>query len=96
MSQIACTLNSGQMEKRRRRWDALVDRAFVSRTETPNGLQLVFREDEAIEAELRQLAELERECCAFADWTVDGAVLKVTGTGDEGVAAVHGMFRPFG
>jgi hypothetical protein len=96
MKQIACTLNSPQMNERRRRWHSLADRAFVARAETPNGLRLVFREDVGVAAELRELAELERECCAFADWSVDGAILEVSGTGDEGVAAVHGMFRSFG
>jgi hypothetical protein len=50
----------------------------------PNGLRLSF-EAEA-EAELRALAELERECCRFANWSVsvdgDIAVLDVTAEGD--------------
>ena len=92
---IACTLTETGMSERRRRWHALAERAFVSRAQTERGLQLVFRADDGIADELRELALLERDCCAFASWdvTTDGghAVLDVTGTGDEGVAAVQGM-----
>jgi hypothetical protein len=92
MERIACTLNAGQMSERRRRWRELADRAFVSRTETERGLRLVFRDGPGVADELKGLTALERECCAFADWTVGGTVLDVTGATEEGVAAVHGMF----
>jgi hypothetical protein len=97
MEQIACTLNNGQMSERRQRWHELAGRAFLERNETERGLRLVFRNDAGVEGELRELADLERDCCAFADWSVSAvngrAVLEVTGTSDEAVAAVHGMFR---
>jgi hypothetical protein len=93
MEQIACTLDDGQMSERRRRWHELAGRAFVERTETPEGLRLVFRADDGVEAELRELADLERTCCAFASWSVSGSVLDVTAESEEAVAAVHGMFR---
>lgn len=96
VTRIACTLNYRQMGDRRRRWHELADRAFVDREETATGIRLVFRDDEGVADELRELAELERECCAFAAWSVEGSVLEVSGTSDEGVAAVHGMFRSFG
>ena len=39
---------------------------------------------------------LERECCAFASWSVrstdHSVVLDITATSDEAVAAVQGMF----
>jgi hypothetical protein len=93
MTQVACTLDDGQMSERRRRWHALAERAVADRTETENGLRLAFRNEAGVADELRELAALERTCCAFADWSVRGTVLEVTGTGDEGIAAVHGMFR---
>jgi len=56
-----------------------------------------------VEGELRQLAELERNCCACAEWSVDArdgeVVLEVTAGSEEAIAAVHGMFnklRPAG
>jgi hypothetical protein len=54
-----------------------------------------FRNEPGVEEELRELARLERRCCAFADWAVgteDGlAILDVEGAGDETVAAVQAM-----
>ncbi len=90
---VACTLSGETMGERQRQWHDLAVRAFVERVETDCGLRLVFRAEPGVEAELHELAALERECCAFAEWTVDGAVLEITGYGDEGVAAVKAMFR---
>jgi hypothetical protein len=63
---------------------------------TTKGLRLLFHAAPDVEAELRRLTELERECCAFAAWTVraHGArlVLDVTADTQEGVAAVQAMF----
>jgi ketosteroid isomerase-like protein len=64
---------------------------------TPAGLQLRFRDAPGVDAELHQLAELERDCCAFADLSVhpDGeqVVLDVAAADEEGVAAVQAMFN---
>jgi hypothetical protein len=97
MERVACTLDLSPMRKRRRRWLTLADGAFVERVETTEGLRLVFRQGDGVEAELRELAHLESECCAFARWTVDTgdglAMLDVTGASAEAVAALHAMFR---
>jgi hypothetical protein len=90
---VACTLTGEAMGARQRRWRDLADRAFVDRVETDRGLRLVFRAEPGVEAELQELAALERECCAFADWTVDGTAVEVSGHTDEGAAAVKAMFR---
>jgi hypothetical protein len=58
-----------------------------------NGLRLSF--PARAEMELRELARLERDCCAFASWDVtrqgDRAVLEITAEG-EAVAAVQALF----
>ncbi len=94
---VACSLTQDGMSERRRRWHELAGRAFVARTETGSGLRLEFRREAGVEDELFELARLERDCCAFAAWnvTTDGAhaVLDVTATGDQAVAAVQQMFR---
>lgn len=99
MERVACTLDLQGMTDRRRRWHALADRAFVERVETEDGLRLVFRQGDGVEAELSELAGLESECCAFARWTVgadDGSVvLGVSGDSAEAIAALHAMFRSF-
>ncbi len=95
---VACSLNRGELAERGQRWDELAEQAFVERVATERGLRLVFRrgDEVEVEVELRELTELEWECCTFADWTVstDGerAVLEVTGSSDEAVAAVQAMF----
>jgi hypothetical protein len=78
------------------RWHQLGARASVEVASTEHGLRLVFRRDPGVEDELRELAALERECCAFAAWTVsavDGSVvLEISGASDEAIAAVQAMF----
>jgi hypothetical protein len=97
---VACSLNRDQLVVRSRRWDALAVRALVERAPTETGQRLVFRCEGGVEVELLALAGLEKECCAFADWTVRAAggqvVLEVRGSSPEAVAAVQAMFRSLG
>ena len=92
---IACTLTGGDLTDRRARWRRFGETASVGVVETPTGLRLVFRASPAAEQELRELAELERDCCAFATWTVTNGgshlVLDVDAEG-EGITALHAMF----
>jgi hypothetical protein len=93
---IACSLGRGDLAGRQRRWQALADDAILDIASTGYGLRLRFRADPGVGAELRDLAALERDCCAFADWTVhsdgDAQVMDVRGSSPAGVAAVQAMF----
>src|SRR5262245_49091931 len=93
---IACSLSKDGYAERERRWRSLAERAFVGTADTPDGLRLTFGAKPGVEAELRELANLELECCAFANWTVrttdETVVLDVSGSNPAAVAAVHGMF----
>jgi hypothetical protein len=84
------------LANRQDRWLQLWQRAAVNAATTSNGLQLRFRAAPGVEAELRQLADLERHCCAFADWSVRARgmelVLDVTAPTEEGITAVQAMF----
>jgi hypothetical protein len=97
---VACSLGQSDLAERQARWRRLADASLVERTRTDTGLRLVFRRDDGVETELGELAELERECCAFADWTVtaDGGrvVLDVSASSAEAVAAVQAMFATLG
>ena len=86
---IACSLSGDGLAARGERWRRLAGTSGVDVVTTPSGLRLTF--GPGTEHELGELAALERECCAFADWTVTGTVLEVSGRGDA-VPAVQAMF----
>ena len=98
MATIACTLNHDDLSSRRARWAALASHALLEIETTRRGLRLVFAGNDGVAAELRELAELERECCAFATWTVEvdvrGVALELAGIEDAAVPAVRAMFGP--
>jgi len=95
MVSIACSLNQDDRAERSERWLTLGSRALVQIVPTDAGLALVFAAEPGVELELRELAELERDCCAFASWTVradaERVVLDVAGDG-EAVPVIQGMF----
>ena len=97
---IACSLGAGDLAERQRRWHALADNAILDIAPTGYGLRMRFRADPGVGAELRDLSALERDCCAFADWTVhsdgDVQVMDVRGSSPDAVATVHAMFAELG
>ena len=94
---VACTLTPADLAAQADRWARLMARALTGRTETADGLRMSFRPEPGTEDELRTLAAVENECCAWAAWAVDTSggtiVLDVHSSGD-GVAALHTMFGP--
>jgi hypothetical protein len=95
---VACSLTASDLKDRRERWRQLIERAAVESVTTADGRRLLFHTAPGVESELRELAALERTCCAFAEWRVhtsgETLVLDVTAQSAEGVAAVHAMFEP--
>jgi hypothetical protein len=94
---IACSLNTNDLADRRDRWHDLWSRDGIVIAPTDRGLRLTFRNVPEVAAELAMLVELERDCCAFADWSLradgDPVVLDVSGESTEAIASVQGMFR---
>jgi len=90
-----CTLTKDELATRGGRWRRLSP-TFVTSRQLDDGLRLVFRPEPGVEAELRELAALETDCCAFADWQVHAddccVMLDVTATDAEAAAAVQTMF----
>lgn len=93
---VACTLNQQDLKQRAERWQALARRAGGHVARTDRGLRLTFSAGLGVAAELDELAELERDCCAFASWSVSSAgdliVLDIAADDEVAVAAVQAMF----
>ena len=93
---VACSLEQHELSERRQRWQALSARALIEIVTSQRGLPLIVHAGRGVEHELYALAALERECCAFADWSVrstgEEIELEISGASDESIAAVHGMF----
>lgn len=94
-SDIACDLGESGLAAQARRWQRLGREAGLGRAETPDGLELRFRDEPAAERELRDLVAVESGCCAWARWEVGRAdgdlVMRATST-PQGAAALHTMF----
>ena len=92
---IACSLEAAELGDRRGIWESLSERALRELRPTTEGVRLVYAASEKVEAQLRELARLEAECCSFADWRVrrsgDELIVDVTAAGD-GVTAVQALF----
>ena len=65
-----CTLTASQGVGRRERWLELAERALLDKSATDTGVELRYRADAAVSAELGELAAAEGDCCAFAHWKV--------------------------
>jgi hypothetical protein len=93
---VACTLGSGDLAARVARWRAVAARAAGQRSATEHGVRLSFAAGAGVEAELRELAALERGCCAFAAWSVradgDRILVEVSGGTPEAATAVQTLF----
>lgn len=93
---VACSLSQPDLAQRAKRWQALAGQAEPQVTRTDSGLRLALPAGPGIAAEVNELAELERDCCAFARWSVtsekDRVVLDVTADDTEAIAAIHAMF----
>ena len=92
----ACSLGPSELSQRGARWTALLARADTRVTRTGNGMRLTFAADQGTSGELRELVGLERQCCAFATWSVheNGGqlVVDIGANTAEGIAAVQAMF----
>jgi hypothetical protein len=97
---VACSLNQTNLAERTARWQALTARALRQTVPTSDGMRLVFAAGPGVVDELESLAALERDCCAFAAWSVRAdagdVTLNVTGDSEEAVTAVRSLFPALG
>jgi hypothetical protein len=75
---LACSLNAAEMEQRAHRWRRLSERALLDSAGSAGTARLRYRPEPKVERELRELVQLERECCPFLSLTIsseDGELL---------------------
>jgi hypothetical protein len=86
---IVCTLSKDELSDTRSAWQKLFRTALLVREEIPGGLRLVVNEGSA-EA-LRQLIDIERDCCRWITFELDGPTVSMTADG-VGVWALRAMW----
>jgi hypothetical protein len=86
---VVCTLTSSDLSDRGAAWRKLFASGLLNRDRVPGGIRLSAQPG-AVEA-LRELIDLERECCAWIDYEVDSTGATLTAEGD-GEAVLAGMF----
>ena len=90
---LACSLQGAELRERAERWRDVADRGLRSSRKEDGAVVLSFARQEGLEAELRELIELERECCAFLELTLeDRAGLDLRISGPPGSEAVLDSF----
>jgi hypothetical protein len=91
---IACTLNRADLRDREAAWRKLFASGLLSREHVPGGIRL-SAEPGALDA-LRELIDLERDCCPWIDYDVDagGATLTAVGDGEAVLAEMFASLRP--
>ena len=86
---IACTLTPDDLKETQGAWQKLFRLSLVSLAEVPGGLRLEVHSGSA--AALRSLIDIERECCRWITFELDGPVVTMTSPG-EGEAAIREMW----
>ena len=62
---IACTLDRSSFESRMSEFDALFRSALVGHEQTLEGIRFRFANRDGVEAQVRDLAARELQCCSF-------------------------------
>ena len=86
---IACTLTPDDLRETRNAWQKLFRLSLVSRDEVPGGLRLSVHPGSA--DALRQLMDIERECCRWITFVLDGPVVTMTSP-RAGESAIRDMW----
>lgn len=86
---IACTLTPDDLKETQQAWQKLFRMSLVSREEVPGGLRLEVHPGSA-EA-LRSLIDIERDCCRWITFELEGPVVTMTSPG-AGEATIREMW----
>jgi hypothetical protein len=88
---IACTLSADDLKDVGAAWRKLLRTSLISRDLVPGGLRLAVHP--GAEAALRQLIEIETECCRWITFELDGRSVAMTAEGD-GEQVIRAMWAP--
>ena len=85
---IACSLSDSEQVARSAAWQQLLQGGQVERVRVAGGIQL--RATPAAARTLRELIDLERECCAWISFDVDSdSTITLTAPGDGEEVLAH-------
>jgi hypothetical protein len=82
---VACTLTPDDLKEAQAGWEKLLSGSLISRKEIPGGLKLVVHPGS--EEALRKLVDIERECCRWITFQLDGPTVEMTApvTGESAI-----------
>ena len=86
---VVCTLTPADLRDVGSAWQKLFRLSLVSREEVLGGLRLVMHPESA--PALRELIDIERECCRWITFELDGATVTMTAAG-AGATAIREMW----
>jgi hypothetical protein len=87
---IMCTLTQAELEDVGAAWRRLFGEWLVARELVPGGLRLAVIP--SAEPALRQLVEIEVECCKWINFAIEGPSVTMTAVGDAGEQTIREMW----
>jgi len=84
---IACSLSAANLAERQRLWHGLLTNSLLAREPIPGGLRLTVRPGTG--SQLNALVDLERDCCPWITFAVNGESVTMTAVGDGEEALRH-------
>ena len=94
----ACSLNAADAARQRDVFADLCRRALVHVERDDTGVAFRFRNEEGVRRDLEGYVNVERDCCAFLDFAIEGgdgeAVLRIAAGEGTPAAVLHAMYGP--
>lgn len=87
---IACTLTPSELRETSTAWRKLLRLSLITREEVPGGVRLIMHPGSA--GALRQLVDIERECCRWITFELEGAGVTMTAAG-AGAFVIRQMLK---
>jgi len=87
---VACTLGPSDLRDVEAAWRKLLSQSLVARDEVRGGVRLTV--DPRSAGVLRRLIDIERECCPWIAFAVDGSTVTMTAPG-PGAWVIRQMWK---